>query len=172
MRALLLVGDPERYCRRASDGYDDVDVGKTGRRERVHPSAPSASRWLDSDRCYAPRLGRISYGVSGKSFMTIPIPSLNYSRNIPLSAYWNALTARSRSAGADVALGWRWLPSPWRNKMLRWAIAFFIIAVIAAIFGFAGIAVAAAGIAKVLFFIFLVLFLVALLGGLTGRSRV
>jgi len=53
--------------------------------------------------------------------------------------------------------------------MLRWAIAFFIIAIVAAIFGFGGIAVAAAGIAKILFFIFLVLFLVALLGGLVRR---
>lgn len=54
--------------------------------------------------------------------------------------------------------------------MLRWAIAFFVIALVAAIFGFGGIAVAAAGIAKILFFIFLVLFLVALLGGLARRA--
>ena len=54
--------------------------------------------------------------------------------------------------------------------MLRWALAFFIIAIIAAVFGFGGIAVAAAGIAKILFFIFLVLFLVALLGGLVRRA--
>ena len=54
--------------------------------------------------------------------------------------------------------------------MLRWAIAFFIIAIVAAIFGFGGIALAAAGIAKILFFIFLVLFLVALLGGLVRRA--
>jgi len=54
--------------------------------------------------------------------------------------------------------------------MLRWAIAFFIVAIVAAIFGFGGIAVAAAGMAKILFFIFLVLFLVALLGGLVRRT--
>jgi len=54
--------------------------------------------------------------------------------------------------------------------MLRWAVAFFIIALVAAIFGFGGIAVAAAGIAKILFFIFLVLFLVALLSGLVRRA--
>jgi uncharacterized membrane protein YtjA (UPF0391 family) len=54
--------------------------------------------------------------------------------------------------------------------MLRWALAFFVIAIIAAVFGFGGIAVAAAGIAKILFFIFLVLFLVALLGGLVRRA--
>lgn len=54
--------------------------------------------------------------------------------------------------------------------MLRWALGFFIIAIVAAIFGFGGIAVAAAGIAKILFFIFLVLFLVALLSGLMRRA--
>ena len=52
--------------------------------------------------------------------------------------------------------------------MLRWAIAFFIIAIIAAVFGFGGIAAAASGIAQILFYIFLVLFLVALLFGLLG----
>jgi uncharacterized membrane protein YtjA (UPF0391 family) len=53
--------------------------------------------------------------------------------------------------------------------MLRWALAFFIIALIAAVFGFGGIALAAAGIAKILFFIFLVLFFVALVSGLMRR---
>jgi uncharacterized membrane protein YtjA (UPF0391 family) len=56
------------------------------------------------------------------------------------------------------------------TDMLRWALGFFIIAIVAAIFGFGGIAVAAAGIAKILFFIFLVLFLVALLSGLMRRA--
>jgi uncharacterized membrane protein YtjA (UPF0391 family) len=55
-------------------------------------------------------------------------------------------------------------------QMLQWALAFFIIAVVAAIFGFGGIAIAAAGAAKLLFFVFLVLFLVSLLGGLLRRA--
>ena len=49
--------------------------------------------------------------------------------------------------------------------MLRLAIAFFVIAIIAAIFGFGGVAAAATDIAKILFFIFLVLFVLALLAG-------
>lgn len=53
--------------------------------------------------------------------------------------------------------------------MLRWAATFFVIALIAAMFGFTGIAVAATEIAKILFFIFLVLFLVTLVGGLLKR---
>lgn len=56
------------------------------------------------------------------------------------------------------------------GNMLRWALAFFVIAIIAAVFGFAGIAVAAAGIAKLLFYLFLILFLVALVGGLVRRA--
>jgi uncharacterized membrane protein YtjA (UPF0391 family) len=50
--------------------------------------------------------------------------------------------------------------------MLRWALAFFIVALVAALLGFTGVAVAAAGIAKILFFIFLILFLVTLVGHL------
>lgn len=42
--------------------------------------------------------------------------------------------------------------------MLYWALAFFLIALVAAFFGFGGVAAGAAGIAKVLFFIFVVLF--------------
>jgi uncharacterized membrane protein YtjA (UPF0391 family) len=56
------------------------------------------------------------------------------------------------------------------GPMLRWALAFFVVALVAAVFGFLGIAVAAAGIARILFFIFLVLFLVSLVGGLVGRA--
>jgi uncharacterized membrane protein YtjA (UPF0391 family) len=55
------------------------------------------------------------------------------------------------------------------GKMLNWALGFFIIALVAAIFGFGGIAAAAAGIAKICFFIFLILFVVALVGGLVRR---
>ena len=55
------------------------------------------------------------------------------------------------------------------ENMLRWALGFFVIAIIAAIFGFGGIALAAAGIAKILFFLFLVLFLLTLVGGLVRR---
>ncbi len=49
--------------------------------------------------------------------------------------------------------------------MLRWSIIFFIIAIVAAIFGFGGIAEGAASIAKILFFIFLALFIITILFG-------
>jgi len=55
--------------------------------------------------------------------------------------------------------------------MLYWAAVFFVIALVAAIFGFGGIAGGAMSIAKVLFFVFLILFLVSLVFGLfTGRT--
>lgn len=54
-------------------------------------------------------------------------------------------------------------------SLLRWALIFLVVALIAAAFGFGGIAVAAAGIAQILFYVFLGLFLALLiLGLLTG----
>jgi uncharacterized membrane protein YtjA (UPF0391 family) len=55
--------------------------------------------------------------------------------------------------------------------MLYWALVFFIVAIIAAVFGFGGIAAGAESIAKVLFFLFLVVFAVSLIMGLRGRPR-
>ena len=50
--------------------------------------------------------------------------------------------------------------------MLGWALTFFIIAVIAGIFGFGGVATASMGAAQILFYIFLALFLISLIVGL------
>jgi uncharacterized membrane protein YtjA (UPF0391 family) len=55
--------------------------------------------------------------------------------------------------------------------MLRWAAIFLVIAIIAALFGFGGIAGAAAGIAKTLFFIFIAICVVLfLIGVFAGRG--
>ena len=54
--------------------------------------------------------------------------------------------------------------------MLNWALAFFHIAILAAVLGFTGVAVAFAGMAKILFFVFVVVFLVALVMGVTRRA--
>ena len=53
--------------------------------------------------------------------------------------------------------------------MLYWAAVFFVIALIAALFGFGGIAAGAVEIAKILFFVFLIIFAVTLILGLMGR---
>jgi uncharacterized membrane protein YtjA (UPF0391 family) len=55
--------------------------------------------------------------------------------------------------------------------MLRWALIFLVVSLIAAVFGFGGIAAQAAGIAQILFFIFLVLFVVSLLFHLISGGR-
>jgi uncharacterized membrane protein YtjA (UPF0391 family) len=54
--------------------------------------------------------------------------------------------------------------------MLYWAAIFFVIALIAALFGFGGIAAAATDVARILFFIFLVVFVVTLALGLIKRA--
>jgi uncharacterized membrane protein YtjA (UPF0391 family) len=55
--------------------------------------------------------------------------------------------------------------------MLRYALLFLIVSIIAALFGFGGISAAATEIARVLFFIFIVLFLAMLIAGLMRRPR-
>jgi uncharacterized membrane protein YtjA (UPF0391 family) len=54
--------------------------------------------------------------------------------------------------------------------MLYWAAGFLVIAIIAAIFGFGGIAGTAIGIAKILFFVFIVLFLISAALGFFKRG--
>lgn len=49
--------------------------------------------------------------------------------------------------------------------MLKWALIFFVISLIAGVFGFTGIASGAAGIARVLFFIAIAIFLIVLVFG-------
>ncbi len=49
--------------------------------------------------------------------------------------------------------------------MFSWALAFFLIALIAAVFGFGGIAASAVGIAKIIFVVALILAVVSLVAG-------
>lgn len=52
-----------------------------------------------------------------------------------------------------------------RSVMLQWALVFLLCALVAAVFGFGGVAVTFAQIGKILFVIFLVLFIVSLITG-------
>jgi uncharacterized membrane protein YtjA (UPF0391 family) len=54
--------------------------------------------------------------------------------------------------------------------MLRWASMFLLVALVAAIFGFGGIASTATGIAQVLFVTAIVMFVVSLLAGFLRRN--
>jgi uncharacterized membrane protein YtjA (UPF0391 family) len=54
--------------------------------------------------------------------------------------------------------------------MLYWVLIFFLIALVAAFFGFVAVATAAAGIAKILFYSFLILFLATLIMAVVRRD--
>ena len=51
--------------------------------------------------------------------------------------------------------------------LLKWALFFLLISIIAGLFGFTGISVASADVARLLFYIFVVIFIVLLVLGLT-----
>jgi len=56
--------------------------------------------------------------------------------------------------------------------MLRWSFAFLVLALVAALFGFGGIASGAASLAKILFVVFLVLWLLSFgIGLITGKNN-
>ncbi len=54
--------------------------------------------------------------------------------------------------------------------MLSWALTFFILAIIAALFGFGGIAAGAQSIAQILFLLFVVMFVISLIAGQLRRT--
>lgn len=56
--------------------------------------------------------------------------------------------------------------------MLRWAVIFLVIGLIAGLLGFTGIAGTSIAIAKTLFFIFMVIFVVLMIAGLTVARKV
>jgi uncharacterized membrane protein YtjA (UPF0391 family) len=51
------------------------------------------------------------------------------------------------------------------DTMLRWALLLLVVALIAAVLGFGGVASVAAGFARILFWIFIILFILALIFG-------
>jgi len=59
-----------------------------------------------------------------------------------------------------------------QSIMLRWALIFLVVALLAALFGFTGIAAGAASIGRFLFFLFLVLFVISLILGMTRRGPI
>jgi uncharacterized membrane protein YtjA (UPF0391 family) len=53
--------------------------------------------------------------------------------------------------------------------MLKWSLTFFVVALVAAVFGFGGVASGAASIGKTLFFVFLLVFFISLIMGLVRK---
>lgn len=56
--------------------------------------------------------------------------------------------------------------------MLRWALIFLVVGLIAGLLGFTGIAGTSIAIAKTLFFVFMVIFAVLLIAGLAVGRRI
>src|SRR6185503_12441397 len=83
------------------------------------------------------------------------------------SAVWLIVPARSHGEDGLVIVARR-RGATGVQTMLHYAVVFFVIALIAALFGFGGIAAGAAGIAKILFVIFIIL---AVATFLFGRNR-
>ena len=54
--------------------------------------------------------------------------------------------------------------------MLGWALTFLIVAIIAGVLGFGGVAIASVMLAKIVFFVFLALFAVSLAAGVLRRA--
>jgi uncharacterized membrane protein YtjA (UPF0391 family) len=52
--------------------------------------------------------------------------------------------------------------------LLKWALIFFLVSIVAGVLGFTGISVASADVARFLFYVFVVIFLVLLVLGLTA----
>ena len=55
--------------------------------------------------------------------------------------------------------------------MLTWSLAFFVLAMIAAVFGFGGTATGAAETAQILFLLFLAIFAISMIGWLLTDKR-
>lgn len=56
--------------------------------------------------------------------------------------------------------------------MLKWALIFFVISLIAGGLGFSGVSAATGGIARILFFVFLAIFLIFLVLGLMAGKAI
>jgi uncharacterized membrane protein YtjA (UPF0391 family) len=75
-----------------------------------------------------------------------------------------------RQTAAIVAVPSALPASALENLMLHYAVIFLVIALIAAVFGFGGIAAGAVGIAKVLFVVFLIMAVVSFLVGILRKG--
>jgi uncharacterized membrane protein YtjA (UPF0391 family) len=58
-------------------------------------------------------------------------------------------------------------PGEQQMSILKWALIFLVVSIVAGLLGFTGVSAASADIARVLFYIFVVIFLVLLILGLT-----
>jgi len=127
--------------------------GKLPPRNLRRPAVNTARKfqYLDTVRVFS---GVRAYGTK---------PALTLTRNGDESSH--EPQALMQCGSTEFRLNWRSI------IMLRWALIFFVLALVAALFGFGGIAAGAVGIAKLLFFGFLILAAVAIVANLArGRA--
>lgn len=80
----------------------------------------------------------------------------------------HTLESRRTNVQATKSAGIR--PPHKEMEMLHYAVVFLVIALIAALFGFGGIAAGAVGIAKILFFVFVIMAVVTFVLGLLRKG--
>jgi uncharacterized membrane protein YtjA (UPF0391 family) len=94
--------------------------------------------------------------------------SPNAARGKPFLGAWGTFRILS---GFSRRRGPRARTRSWRVTMLGWALTFLIVALVAAVLGFGGIAGLSIEIAKIIFFVVIVLFLISAVVGLVrGRT--
>jgi uncharacterized membrane protein YtjA (UPF0391 family) len=153
---------PQASAHRATSHryHQEMDMGTRnnvygeGNYEATRDYNDATKRFVNS-AASAPRTGRRSRARPSRSRSRIPRSRIRCPRTLPATLGHATSPSHTPFEG---------------NVMLRYAAVFFIIAVIAAVFGFGGIAAGAVEIAKILFFIFLVLFVVSLVAGLLRRG--
>ncbi len=57
------------------------------------------------------------------------------------------------------------------GSLLHWAVVFLVVALVAALFGFGGVAGTAVEAAQILFWVAIVIFVISLIAGLMRRGR-
>jgi uncharacterized membrane protein YtjA (UPF0391 family) len=96
-------------------------------------------------------------GFSKRSLRQAPRAQCVWNQSLAAKlALQNTLRATSRDALEELAM-----------TILKWALIFLLISIVAGVLGFTGISAASADIARFLFYIFVVIFLVLLVLGLT-----
>ena len=85
-----------------------------------------------------------------------------YRPTLGIPFHYSAVELRSNWCGTPYAGNGR---TKTTTTMLRWVVTFLVIALVAALFGFGGLAAGAAEIAKIIFYIFLVLLVISLIFG-------
>jgi uncharacterized membrane protein YtjA (UPF0391 family) len=99
---------------------------------------------------------RLEQGPLGRGYASAPSAASSNGTSCSANSYFRAFNTAAAGGLEDQAV-----------TLLKWALLFFVISIIAGILGFTGVSAASADIARFLFYVFVVIFLVLLILGLT-----